>query len=244
MLQVEHRFLWEKTVSRQPCDEIVDKVVERAVPRMFDLRHVLQFIVDALYDGSLAQQHLVRDRHQRVLHSVLQLRYQLDSVDEQPAEQLLSDISSVTHQLSVDVLNETAAFQRFAVINIAGGEHEIDNLAFLIAYQMQLETEEPSHGAFASLCQSLEGPVLQYALVAAHAKRRAVYETDASALAHQHCLDEDDQLDHSDFLQLHKTIIRDHFREQVAHIITNMLVEMFQASETGAVERYHDGHHL
>lgn len=35
--------------------------------------------------------------------------------------------------------------QRFPVIHVCGTEHKIENLTFVIDYQMRLESEEPSH---------------------------------------------------------------------------------------------------
>lgn len=211
---------------------------------MLDLCHVFQLVVDRFYYGPFSEQHFVGHGHQRVLHLVFQLGYQLNAINKEFAEQIFADVSAVANELAVDFLDEAVAFQRLTVIHIARCECEIDSLTFLVAYQMQFEAVEPPHRAFAQLGQTLESLVLQYSLAATHAQRRAVDETDACAFAHQHCLDEDNQLDDSDFLQLHKTIVRNHFREQVAHMIAHMLVEMLQTSETRVVERYHDGHHL
>lgn len=144
-------------------------------------------------------------------------------------------MSLVGEPFAKQLIREIAISQQIAVIDIAKGEREIDNLAFIVAYQMELEAEEPVHGAFASLCQPLECPVLQYALVAAYAKQRAAYETDAGSPAHRHSLDEDN---HCDFLQLHKTIVRNHSWKQEAHLIANMLVVMLQAAEGRGSQRH------
>ena len=81
------RFLREEAVCGDGGHGIDDEVVEGAVSRMFQLRDVLQFVVDRLNDRPFAKQYLVGDAHQAVLHVVLHLGYQLNAIDEQFLEQ-------------------------------------------------------------------------------------------------------------------------------------------------------------
>ena len=46
--------------------------------------------------------------------------------------------------------------QRFPVIHVCGSEHKIENLTFVIDYQMRLESEESSHWTFSTLGKSLK----------------------------------------------------------------------------------------
>ena len=55
--------------------------------------------------------------------------------------------------------------------------------------QMQLESEEPAHGAFPSLGNALENFVNVYSLIPADAKRRTVNKADDCAFARQDLLD-------------------------------------------------------
>ena len=51
----------------------------------------------------------------------------------------------VTDQLTLYELYKSFVFQRFTVINISRRYHKVEKLSFLIAKQMQFETEEPTH---------------------------------------------------------------------------------------------------
>ena len=67
------------------------------------------------------------------------------------SETVLSNISLISDKLPVDELHEGLALKEFTVIHITGSNHEIQEFSTLVAYQMQLESEEPAHGAFTSL---------------------------------------------------------------------------------------------
>ena len=67
---------------------------------VYQLCHVLEFIIYCLYYRSFAQQYLVIKRYQLVLHIALQARYQVDAVIEKTIEQVLRDIPLVCEQLS------------------------------------------------------------------------------------------------------------------------------------------------
>ena len=73
------------------------------------------------------------------------------SVNEQSFKQVLADISLVTDQLSIDRLHKRLVFKRFTVVDITRGNHEVQEFSTLVAYQVQLESEEPAHRTFASL---------------------------------------------------------------------------------------------
>ncbi len=46
-------------------------------------------------------------------------------------------------------------------------------------------------------------------------------------------------------LQLDKAVVRDHAREQMAHVLTDgFQIEVLQAAVAGVVEKYHDEHHF
>ena len=58
---VHHRFLREEAICGDSKDCVHDEVVEGAVPGMFDLRNLLQLIVDGLDYRPFAQQDFVLD---------------------------------------------------------------------------------------------------------------------------------------------------------------------------------------
>ena len=91
----------------------------------------------------------------------------------------------------------------------------------LVANQMQLKTEEPSHRAFPPLSYTLEDFMDMYPLVPAYPERSAVHKAYASAFTKQHLLDEKSQRYCDFFLKFHKTVIRDDFREQMTHVLAD-----------------------
>ena len=108
---------------------------------MLNLSDILQFIIDGFDNGPFPCQQPVRHAHDGSLHVALQLRYQLDSVNEQPLEELLADVSLVTDEPAVEELHESLVAKRLVVINVTGGDHEIKELALLVADEVKLETD-------------------------------------------------------------------------------------------------------
>ena len=78
---------------------------------------------------------------------------------------------------------ECFLFQRLTVINISWRYHKVEKLSFLIANQMQFETEEPTHRAFSSLGYAFENFVNMYSLVFADTQWCAVNEAYTCAFA-------------------------------------------------------------
>ncbi len=73
--------------------------------------------------------------------------------------------------------------KRIAVIDVSRCNHETEQLSFLVTNKVELDSKEPSHGAFASLRNTIEGLVDVDALVLADPQRRAVHEADTSTFA-------------------------------------------------------------
>ena len=92
---------------------------------MLNLRHVLKFIVDRFYYGAFSEQHLVGDTHQRVLHFVFKLGYQLYTIYEELAKQVFTDIASVTNQFAVEFFGEAFHLQRLSIVHVSWCEHDI-----------------------------------------------------------------------------------------------------------------------
>ena len=211
--------------------------------RVFNLSHVLQLIVDRLDYGSFSQQHFVGDAHQRVLHFVFKLGYQLNAVEEEFAEEILAYVTSVTDKFAVELLGEPFHLQGLAVIHIAWREHEVDDLAHLIADDVQLEPIEPPNRAVASLGETLECLVLEDALVLADPQWSAVDETYAGAFAHQDTFDQYGKFDNRTSFQLNETVVRHHFRKQMAHVPAHIMkIEVFQTSVPRIMKQYENSH--
>ena len=79
--------------------------------------------------------------------------------------------------------------KRLTVINISRRYHKVEKLSFLIANQMQFETEEPTHRAFSSLGYAFENFVNMYSLVFADTQWCTVNKAYAHAFAQEDLLD-------------------------------------------------------
>ena len=131
---------------------------------------VLQFVIDSLNDGSFPQQQPIRDARQRSFHVALEFRYQLYAVHEKPLEEILADIPFICPEFVEDHLYESPVLERFPVIDIFRRNHEVQQFAFLVAYQVQLESEEPSHRTLAPDSKAIESLVDVNAQVLADAQ--------------------------------------------------------------------------
>ena len=204
---------------------------------VFYLCDVLQFVIDRFNQGSFSEQNLVGNTHQRILHIVFNFSDKLYTIKGKVLKQSLTDIAFVCTEFSFDVFQKLTSLQQFPVVYVSRREHKIENLTFVIDYQMQLESEEPSHGAFAPLGKSIESLVNEYALVTAYTQRGGIHEADASACTKQRLLDENGQRKQDLLLQLHETVVGNKFREQMGQMFSDiLLVIMLEASETTGVK--------
>ena len=122
-------------------------------------------------------------------HVTFQFGNKLYSVNEKPLEEVLADVPLVTEQLAIDEFYKRFVLQRLTVINISRRYHKVEKLSFLIANQMQFETEEPTHRAFSSLSYTFENFVNMYSLVFADTQWCTVNKAYARAFAQEDLLD-------------------------------------------------------
>lgn len=73
---------------------------------MFYLSDIFKFIVNIFNKSSFAKHNFVSHGQQRVPHVVFNLGNELDSVHEQELKQLFADISFITTEFALDVLNK------------------------------------------------------------------------------------------------------------------------------------------
>ena len=236
-MNIDARLFRKTTVCGQCPQHVNDEVVKASVSGVLHLRDVLQLVIDSLDNGSLPEQQFVGNTHQRAFHVVPQFRDELYAVNEKPFKEFPADVSLVRDEFPVDELHESLVFEGFPVVHVTRRYHEVEQLAPLIADKVQLEPEEPAHGALAPLGDSLEDLVDVDPLVPAYTQRRAVDETDARTLAEQHLLDKQRQRNCHLVFQLDKAVVRDHAREQMAHVLTDGFhIEVLQAAVAGVVE--------
>lgn len=206
-LYIDTRLFGKHAVRRNRPQYVYDEIVKASVSGMLHLRNVFQFVVYRLYNSPFPKQQFVRHTHQSPLHVTFEFGNKLYTVNKHASEEVLADIALVCNQLSVDEFDKRLILQRFPVIDITRSYHEVQQLAFLVTYQMQFETEKPSHGTLAPLGYTLEYLVDMYPLIPAYPQRGAVHETYACAFSKQHFLNEKSQW-YSHFLfKLHKTVV-------------------------------------
>ena len=208
---------------------------------MLYLRDILQLVVDCLYDGPLSGKQPVGHAHDGSLHVALELRYQLDAVNEEALEQFLAYVSLVSDEFPVEEFHKGLVVERLAVIYISRRNHEVEQLPLLITDQVQLEPEEPAHGALPPLGNALERLVDVDALVPAYPERSAVDEADARTLAQQDLLDEQCKGNGHILLQFNEPVVGYQPGEQMPEMLRDMLqVEVLQAAIPGTVKQDHD----
>ena len=206
-LYIDTRLFGKHAVRSNSPQNVDDEIVKTPMPGMLHLCDVFQFIVYRLYNSPFPKQQFVRHTHQSPLHVTFEFGNKLYTVNKHASEEVLADIALVCNQLSVDEFDKRLILQRFPVIDITRSYHEVQQLAFLVTYQMQFETEKPSHGTLAPLGYTLEYLVDMYSLIPAYPQRGAVHETYACAFSKQHFLNEKSQW-YSHFLfKLHKTVV-------------------------------------
>ena len=96
---------------------------------------------------------------------------QLDGVNEEALEQFLSNVSFISDEFSVEEFHKRLVVKRLAVIYISRCDHEVEQFPLLVTDQVQLEPEEPAHGALPPLGNALERLVDVDSLISAYPER-------------------------------------------------------------------------
>lgn len=142
--EVYHWFLRKQAICRNSTDEIHDKILEWTMSGMFNLGDIFQLVIDSFDYRSFAEQYPVIHRPDSTFHVAFKPGYQLYAVNEEFTEQVFADVSLVSDEFAINELYERLYFQGFTVIDITRCYHEVQNLSFVIANQMQLKAVEPA----------------------------------------------------------------------------------------------------
>ena len=153
------------------------------------------------------------------------------AINGQALEEVLADISFVCNQLAIYEFDKSLVFQWLPVIHIPRGYQEVQQFAFLVTNQMQLESKELSHGTLASLGYTFEYFMNADPLVPAYSQWCAVYETYTCAFSKQYFFDEQSQRDSNLFFKFHETVVRDNLGKEMTQLLADFFqVEMFQTT--------------
>jgi hypothetical protein len=67
-VKADGRFFWLFAIGNQAANQIDEEIGGAAMTGMFNLRDILELVNDSLDDRALAQQNLVKNRHELVFH--------------------------------------------------------------------------------------------------------------------------------------------------------------------------------
>jgi len=148
---------------------------------MHDLGRVLKHVIDCFNDISFAQYHPVIKGHQLVFHVHSQSGDQLDAIREKEVEKFLRDIPLVREQLAIQAFSQHFKHFRILVADISSSEDKRDDLAPVIASQVELEPMAPPHGPLAVSGDSLENLVGITPEIVAYGYHGGVHKCNARA---------------------------------------------------------------
>ena len=147
---------------------------------IFYLSNIFQLIVYRFNNRPFSDQNLVIYVHKNILHVVLDFGDELNSVQEQCFKKCPTYISFICTQLSLYIVQERSLFQWFSIIYVCSCKHEVKDLSFVIDYQMQFESEEPSHRTLPTSRQSLKSLVDMDSLVSADTQGSRIHKANSS----------------------------------------------------------------
>jgi hypothetical protein len=103
-------------VGNEATDEIDNEIGGTAMARMLNLRDIFQLI----NDGAFAQEKLVGEGYEAVLHIFLEFGDQLQTLFEEGLGQSSADVASIAKEFAMKVFDK--AGNRTAIIDIAWGK--------------------------------------------------------------------------------------------------------------------------
>ena len=174
---------------------------------MHNLHRVLEQVVDRLDYVPLSQHHPVIEGHELVLHVAPQPRDQLYAVPEEEFEEPFRDVALIREELAVEPLGQHLEHFGVVVAHVCAREYKREDLAPVVADQVQFEAVAPSHRALAVSGHALEHLVGVTPEVVAHGYHRRVDECDARATAESPEVQEEHEGEEHAPLELHEAVV-------------------------------------
>lgn len=106
-------------ICNKSSNQIGYEVINGAMPRMFYVADIFEFVVDGLDERPFSEQNFVVQVHKQVLHVLPDLRDKVYVVNKKSIEKVLAYVAPVSKQLSEQSLGEVLVFQRFTFIRVA-----------------------------------------------------------------------------------------------------------------------------
>ena len=144
------------------------------MPGVFHLCNILKLVIHGFHQCSFEEDYLVIHRHKYVPHVTFDLGDQLYAIQEKEVKKPFVDVSFVPAEFAAYLLHKGSIFQRIPVIGVGRSYHEVEQFSSVIDDYMKLETEEPSHGAFATLGYTFENFVIMDPFVVADLQRSRI----------------------------------------------------------------------
>lgn len=167
--------------SKKQCSNcrqrICNEVVKRTASGVFYLRNVLQFVIDRLNQGLFLSRILSAILIREFFMLLLIFVTSWVPFKKRFSNNACPRYSLSAHSLPLMFYTNLPYFNGSRSSTLRG--HEVENFTLVIDYQMQLESEEPSHRTFSTFSKPFKSLVNQSSLVAADTQRSGVYEADA-----------------------------------------------------------------
>ncbi len=204
------------SIGNQAADQIDQEIGNTAVARMLNLRNILELVNHGLNDCAFSQKDTVNQSHGQM---VLGVGFQLG--DQEYTNCLMKkllkrfrDVPFVPKDLSKQVSNQLR--NRFSVVDIGGGQGDIEQFATIIDHQVQFEAKKPTRGSLSTCCEPIEDFMGSDSLVETHIQRGRIDEGDPCAAAQAGCFEVSTQWDQSGGNKVHKTGVTHQSREIAA----------------------------
>ena len=128
-------------------NQATDQIDRAAVAGVLDLRNVLELVNDCFYNRPFTEEELVGQGHQAVFHIGFEFSDELEAKGLEEVEKKGSgEIACVGKHFTKEIFDQ--AWHRLAVVDIAWGQDEIEQLAAVVENQVQFEAEEPAGRRF------------------------------------------------------------------------------------------------
>src|SRR3990172_3038148 len=131
---------------------------------------------------AVAQENLVQQGHEFVLHVAFELGDELDVLVKEGLKEQFGDVPSVSKELAPESFNEFR--HGYSVIHIAGGEAAGQQFTFIIDDQVQLEAIEPVHTGLATHGPLFKDPMRSNAPIVADCQGSGIEKGNAGTLPH------------------------------------------------------------
>jgi len=230
-------------VGNEAREQVDQEIVRTAMARVLDLADVLELIEDRLDERPLAEEEAIGEGQQEVAHVLAQFG---DEAQPLLQEELLSerggDVALVAEEAPKEPVDQHR--NRTAVIGVARGEAESEQLATVIDDQVEFEAVEPADGGLAAPRVDPKDAMLLDARWMAHGEGCRVNEADAGA-APALGLEIDRQGHEIARHEFYKPGIAHQARKLLAQCQLHVLgVEAFEGAVPGLLEENQDGEDL